>query len=62
MTYQGTALEQQQPATKDRPRSYTGGQTGTIYPCCEQAVRKHCVCQISWQCPVHGGWCVGSHD
>lgn len=38
------------------------GITGTVHPCCGQAVRKPCVCQISWQCPIHGGWCVGSHD
>ena len=58
--YEGSATTGQKPAEK-KPTEPTG-RTGTIYPCCEQAKRVPCVCRISWQCPVHGGWCVGSHD
>ena len=63
--YEGSAIQNQKPEPKKQspasPASYSG-QTGTIYPCCEKAVRQNCVCRASWQCPVHGGWCVGSHD
>lgn len=58
MTYQGTALAQQQPAPKEPKQPITG----TEHPCCSQAVRKPCVCRVRWECPVHGSWCVGSHE
>ncbi len=56
------ALDSQKPEPR-KPREVAyAGKTGTIYPCCEQAKRRQCVCTASWKCPVHGGWCVGSHD
>ena len=30
--------------------------------CCERAVKRFCVCLVSWDCPEHGATCVGSHD
>ena len=32
------------------------------YACCDQAVPVNCVCVASFQCPVHGRRCHGSHD
>lgn len=58
MTYTGQALTEQKPAPKEPQKAVTG----TEHPCCEKDVRVPCVCRISWSCPVHGGWCVGSHD
>lgn len=58
MTYQGQALEQQKPAQKEQQKPITG----TEFACCKKAVRVPCVCRISWSCPDHGSWCVGSHE
>jgi hypothetical protein len=30
--------------------------------CCPLAKREHCVCEIRYSCPLHGGGCIGSHD
>lgn len=30
--------------------------------CCTLAIKRPCVCSISYACPEHGTTCVGSHD
>jgi hypothetical protein len=30
--------------------------------CCALAQRQNCVCSLSWECPIHGSQCIGSHD
>lgn len=30
--------------------------------CCDLAVLRHCVCRVSFACPLHGAHCHGSHD
>ena len=30
--------------------------------CCPLAERRNCVCVASFECPIHGNMCVGSHD
>lgn len=30
--------------------------------CCPLAEHRFCVCTISWDCPLHGTQCVGTHD
>jgi hypothetical protein len=30
--------------------------------CCPKARRVHCVCEVSFLCPEHGGQCHGSHE
>jgi hypothetical protein len=30
--------------------------------CCRKARRRFCVCFASFDCPVHGKTCIGSHD
>lgn len=30
--------------------------------CCDLAIVHPCVCSVSWNCPVHGRHCHGSHD
>lgn len=32
------------------------------YACCSLAERRNCVCVASFECPIHGNSCVGSHD
>jgi hypothetical protein len=58
--YEGSATQDQKPAEK--PKYEPHPNHGTVYQCCEKARRVSCVCRISWSCPVHGSWCVGSHD
>jgi hypothetical protein len=31
-------------------------------PCCERAVRSHCMCEVSWVCEDHDRRCYGTHD
>jgi hypothetical protein len=30
--------------------------------CCVKAKRVFCVCIVSFECPVHGSRCYGTHD
>ena len=30
--------------------------------CCSLAERRQCVCVASFECPIHGNMCIGSHD
>ncbi len=32
------------------------------YACCPLATPRQCVCVASFECPIHGNTCVGSHD
>lgn len=31
-------------------------------PCCARAVPRRCTCRASYECPIHGGSCYGSHE
>jgi len=30
--------------------------------CCPLAVRRNCVCNLSFDCEIHGKTCIGTHD
>lgn len=32
------------------------------YACCPLATPRQCVCMASFECPIHGNTCVGTHD
>ena len=38
------------------------GKVKEQYACCPLAKRVSCVCIASFECPLHRGTCVGSHD
>lgn len=44
--------------------SINGGETGLAgsKACCSLAKTRFCVCDASFECPVHGITCHGSHD
>lgn len=37
---------------------------GKIEPraCCPLAEYRNCVCEVSFQCPIHNSTCIGTHD
>jgi len=58
--YEGGSLDSQRVAQK--PAARERYKPTSPRACCDKAVRVRCVCEASWDCPVHGQWCWGSHD
>jgi hypothetical protein len=40
----------------------TDWQVPDSWACCRKARRVFCVCSASFTCPVHGNFCIGTHD
>lgn len=53
-------------ANEEREAAYRASlnrDSSRAHACCDQAVRYYgCVCSESWDCPIHGRTCYGSHE